>query len=405
MALALLGQLAGRAQTENVNLIRTAPYPAYREPERMRYNLKWGKAIGRFRASLQTEYNDNLTLSERNAESDLLFEPIVGVGFLLPLSKANILQLDLDAGYQSYLSHPELNTLTIAPNSRIDYRVIVNKVAVTFHDMFTIQSDPISRPELGGASAGNASEFRRLNNVTGVLADWRFTKQLGLLAGYDYLIDRALSGEFQSLDRDDHTFSGGIYDVLSPRWTVGLNGAYSFSEYLQPTHNNSTSQSVGPFVTWQPSHFLTVDAGVSYSVTTFDRSGSIVDQTDFSGMTFQISAKHRLNSRMTQSLHLSKGTQQGFLSNFTEIFVAQHNFSARVSRAATLSTGMTYEDFAASGGGGEAGYRVLLNIGAAYKVLKNWDLGLNYAWALKDSNAPGNDYLQNRVGLNVTRNF
>jgi hypothetical protein len=163
--------------------------------------------------------------------------------------------------------------------------------------------------------------------------------------------------------------------------------------------------SAGPFVTWQPSHFLTVDAGVSYSVITFDGSGSLTDQTDFRGMTFQISAKHRLNSRMTQSLHLSRGTQQGFQSNFTELFVAQHNFSARVSKAARLTTGITYENFAASGGDGDDGYRVLLNIGAAYKVLKNWDLGLNYAWAMKDSTAPGNDYLQNRVGLNVTRNF
>src|SRR5687767_10260455 len=54
---------------------RSSPAPAFTEPEPARYNIKIGRMNARFRGSLQTEFIDNIALSENNPEADIAFNP------------------------------------------------------------------------------------------------------------------------------------------------------------------------------------------------------------------------------------------------------------------------------------------------------------------------------------------
>jgi hypothetical protein len=67
------------------------------------------------------------------------------VGFLWPVSREHVLQLDFGFGYRWYLNHPAIQTVRLAPNSRIDYRIFIKDVKINLHEALTIQADPILR--------------------------------------------------------------------------------------------------------------------------------------------------------------------------------------------------------------------------------------------------------------------
>jgi hypothetical protein len=140
-------------------------YPRYYATPPRDYNLRWGKVTGRLHGSVQAEFNDNINLADSGGESDLSFAPLIGVGFLWPISDNNVLEFDITAGYRFYLDHPELNTFSISPDTRLNYQIRVLKAQVTLHDRFSIQVDPLSRPELSGT--GNVFNYQRLNNSSG----------------------------------------------------------------------------------------------------------------------------------------------------------------------------------------------------------------------------------------------
>src|SRR5688572_32581432 len=90
---------------------RSQPYPSYYSAGPRDYNLKWGKVTGRLYGSVQAEFNDNINLSDVNAKSDISLAPLIGIGFMWPLSENNVLEFDIGVGYRAFLKHSELNTI------------------------------------------------------------------------------------------------------------------------------------------------------------------------------------------------------------------------------------------------------------------------------------------------------
>src|SRR5437764_113866 len=61
---------------------QTAPYPIFYSAAPRNYNLKWGNITGRLFGSIQTEYNDNINLSQEAPRQDVIISPNFGIGFL-----------------------------------------------------------------------------------------------------------------------------------------------------------------------------------------------------------------------------------------------------------------------------------------------------------------------------------
>lgn len=385
--------------------LHASTYPVMSNPEPSRYNLKWGKLIARFHASVDGEFTDNLNLSSRNREADVSFGPNFEVGFLWPVSRNNSLQLDLGTGYRWYVNHPAVATFNLAPNSRIDYRIYADNVQISLHDSFSIQADPTSRPDLDGSTGGNTINFRRLENTSGVTAEWRPLRQLGVFAGYDVFLDRSLSGQFTSIDRNDQTFTAGTTYDLSARWTVGLKGAYTFTDYLQNIQNDATSYTLGPVFVFKPSPFLSIDALAGYSVSTFTSSGTIADRSDFRGFTGQLGVHHIVNSRTSQDFRISQGRDLALGNNFYEILALSYGIDFRLRRNLTFHSQLTYEHSRTSGPAGETANRYLAYLGAGLQFSSHWKASLGYTLSLKDSNQVFRDYTQNRVTFQLVRQF
>ena len=394
---------AVHAQVDREFLPQTMPYPVYRTPERAHYNLKWGNLTGRFSLGVQSEFNDNINLSETNPIADISVGPRFGIGFLYPISKEHVLQFDIGMGYRWYLNNPSVSSINILPNSVLSHTAYIGDVKLNFHDYLSAVSSPVEFGPFG--RTGNLVDFNRLVNTVGMNFDWQLDKDTALHGGYDYTIDRSLSSQFTNLDRDDHSFSLGINRRISPRTTVGLFSGYTMSYYRRDTQNDGTSFTVGP--TWSHilSPFVTLHASAGFTSSEYDNSGTVFDPSNFGGVTFQFGAKHRINKHSSQDLRLARHVGLGFGSNFTDTWSAQYHYNTQFSARTVVNTTFAYEYLEASGFAGERANRFLWTLSSGWRLTRRWSLGAAYTLAIKDSDAAGGDYVQNRLTLDMNYHF
>jgi hypothetical protein len=396
--------IAANGAQPDAFLMRSSPAPTYVEPAPQDYNLKFGRLKARFHGSIQSEYSDNINLEDSNPSSDVFFYPNIGVGFQWPISARNILEFNLGFGYRAYVDNPQLNSLQVTPDSRLLYQMRIGKVNVLLRDNFTLQVDPLTRPDISG-TGGTLIDFKRINNDIGLQAEWQARKNLALVGSYDYVMDRTLNRQFQSLDRDDHTFAFGGYSNFGPAWNVGLNNSLTLTEYQQRIQNDGYSYSVGPQVTLKATRFITIDTTVSYTISKYDQTGTITDRSDFSGVSFSLGVKHNLNSRFSHNLRAGKSISPGFGSNFNELSVLQYGVNWRLNSFLNVNSTFSYEHLDASGAAGERADRYLWYVGSGWQVARRWSIGVGYGFAWKNSDQPARDYQQNRVTIDLTHQF
>ncbi|MEI7728145.1 MAG: hypothetical protein WCO56_01140 [Verrucomicrobiota bacterium] len=394
---------AALAQTDRPYLMQTMPYPVYSYPEPANYNLKWGKLIARIEGNVQFEFNDNINLAKEGRIADISIAPMVTVGFILPTSRENVLTFDVGFGYRWYLNTPSVSSLNLAPRSRLDYRIFMDDVQINLHDNFTIHSDPLTQVYVKGQAA-QPLKFRRFINTVGAIGEWRPWRQWGFLAGYDYTLDRSLSSEFLDLDYDSHTFMLGAYYMPSSRFTVGLNGSVSLIYFRNGVQNDGGNWNVGPFATWQVTQFISLDASLSYTETFFGDSGLLPDRSNYQGLSFQLSARHRMNSTTTQTLRVGHSIGTGYGGNYTENWGIQYSLITRLTRGVSLNSMLSYDHYRVSQKGGDYGDRYLVYLGTGLQLDRKWDMGLGYTFSWNESGL-GYGYYQNRVVIDLHRKF
>ncbi len=382
---------------------RTPYYPSFYSEDPRDYNLRWGKVTGRLRGSLQTEYNDNVNLSDAEKKGDVIISPFVGIGFLWPVSEKNVLQFDLGAGYRVYLDNSDLNSLLISPDSRLNYQIRVLDAEINIHDQFAVQVDPLSRPELSGGT--EVLDYHRFNNDAGFTVNWNMVRDMTLFGGYNYMIDRSLNDDFIELDRDDHVFHIAAYRGFNSRLNAGIRSSYVVTQYVEPIQNDGNTFAIGPHVIAQLTDFITADGGISYTISDYRQTGTIADTSDFEGFTFFGGLEHRMNSRTSHYLRADRSIIPGFGSNFTDLYSVQYGISVRATSAITLKGPFVFEDLTSSGEISENSNRYLWYLGSNVRISRTWTAGLAYSFGLKESNFPDRDYTQNRVTLDITRHF
>lgn len=396
------------AQVGEDFLSRTGPTPPYRSPQPHRYNLKWGDLTGRLTATAVAEFNDNINLSQNNPVADISFGPEIGFGFLYPISDRNVLQLDVGVGYRWYLNSPDVSSITVSPrsSSRLDYYLYFEEGRVNFHDIFYVQISPVDIAALGPGVGGgvNLSKFQRFVNTAGISSDWRPAKQWVFYAGYDYTLDRSLNGSFASLDRDDHTFSSGVNYVANSRLTVGAYSAFTYTVYRQDVQNNGWNFSIGPRMSYQMTKFVSLEASAGWTTSDYFNNGSITDTSNFSSFTYQGGIRHTINKRTEHSLRGGRSLGLGYGSNFTDTYTLQYSIRWLASQGVSIYGTTAYEHIQVSNRG-EAADRILFNLGTGFQLSRRWNLGVNYTFSTKDSNLVGNNYVQNRLTLDLTRQF
>lgn len=385
-------------------ILQSNPLPMYQPKFEPDYNLKWGPLMAHFQGGIGTEFNDNITLANSNRDADLSFSPNLNLGFIYPLNADHLLKLNIGAGYRFYLDRSDLNSIQLTPDSRLDYRFRVGPADILVYETFYVQADPVSRPELSGVNQVDTGLFRRFNNVAGFRVELPIIKRTRMVGGYDHILDRSLTDAYKDIDRMDHIFSANVYHTLNSRMTVGLGSTYTIIDFSRKVQNDGHTISVGPTFTVKLGRFVDLDLGLNYTSSEYDQTGSVSDRSDFSGVTWNASLNHQLNSKMMHYLRVQKTVNPGLGSNFTEQMGLQYGLVWRARSSMTFNSSFMYEMIDISGGGEESD-RFLWYFSTGLALSRQLTAQIAYALALKESNISDRNYFQNRLTLDLRYDF
>jgi hypothetical protein len=370
--------------------------------ERIPYNLMTGPIKYRVSATFGIEYNDNINLSDNNAESDVIFHPQVNIDAIWPVTQINTLRLDIGLGYAFYINHSDQDTngILLSPGSQIAFDVFIGDFRINFHDRFSLQQDPIDELQVS-----NVVDYGRFENAAGVSVMWDLNKAV-LTLGYDHYTYIATNSDFDYLDRNAEEIVGSASFAVTNTTSVGLESSFVTTYYNKNVLNDSNNYSIGAFVETQLTNYLKLRFAAGYQMIDFDNTGSVFDSMDSDDYYANVLISHRLNAAITQTLAAGHESQLGINSNFISLNYIRHTVTWNVIRDTLLSTEVFYEDADDSGGFlGEHLHRYGGAVTLGYQLTPHVTLGLRYQFTKKDSNIPERDYVQNRVSLDATYSF
>ena len=367
------------------------------------YNLQLGPVLAKLSASLGLEFNDNITLSESNRESDLIVRPSLGANVVWQVSELNALRLDLGIGYAAYVSHSQFNTqgLLIAPQSALAFDVYIGDFRITLFDQFSLLQNPVDEIDLA-----NVGRFPRFENAAGITVLWDLNKVI-LIGGYTHYNFVSLESNFSYLDRWEEQFflSGSLRatDTVS----VGVRATGGIVDYNQNFNNDSAWYSFGPFLESQITPYIHVSLEGGYQGGSFNSGGLNGDTSNLDTVYARLQMTHRVNRYVTETFDIGRDAMLGFTTNTTELSYVRYGAIWRVNSKATLALEAFYEHGLDSPSDFESERVNRYGVGANldYRLGQHFTTSLGYWFVDRKSDLPDRSYYQNRVLWGITYDF
>ena len=392
-------------------------------PEESEEKDKYNFAIGPMRFSLAAglglEFNDNIYLSDKNRESDLILRPSLTIDSSWKLSETNTLRLGVELSYAKYFDHDDLDTdgILISPTSELAFTFEIGAVKVTIRDRGSYQEDTYNVPVLS-----DVVHYRRAENQIGIELDWAINQNVMLVGGYDHFNLWTFDEEFSADERAVDTFFLKPSYQITPTVKAGVVGAFSAINFQEDVRQDGSNVLVGPFVEWKLSEVMTVYVEGGFQDLSFDGSSNFdkeflkgltkeertlfKDDEDSSSWYVKFELNHQANDYFSQRLSGSKTSEIGIGSDFYELYHIEYsadwkNFFANTEFSPTLF----FEHYETSGFGGEEANRFGAALGVRYNLTNSITLGLDYRFIWKDSNLEDADYYQNLAFLSIYYKF
>lgn len=388
--------------------------------------IAWGRGRVSLSTSVEFSYTDNAVQSTGGSATsdDFVIAPQIGVDVYQQVTESSNLSFSLGVGYRYSLNYDDLTQFNVLPLGSLNYTLIVGDVLITIFDR--ISSPPMIRQEIVGNGTPTGVDFNRIENQIGISSAWSITESTSVSGMYGYTIDRGLSDRYAILNRSIHMVNAGVYRRLSPYWTTGVSAQASKSTFQQGFQNGSTSYGLGPLVSFRPSPFITISAGVQYTIMNFSQGGQVTDTSEFDGLTWQGTVTHMLTETINHGVTFSSGVNSGLGSNFTESTMVQYNLAWRFHERMGLNCGLDYSTFKQSNASsGQAiivtptgsfivpisfisndeGSQYGAHLGTAYQLTDRANLGLSYTYMKRDSRFAERSFGVNTVTLNVNYRF
>jgi hypothetical protein len=367
------------------------------------YNLQLGPVLAKFSASLGLEFNDNITLSENNRESDLIVRPALYANVAWQVSELNALRLDLGIGYAAYASHSEFDTqsLLIAPQSALAFDLYIGDFRITFFDQFSLLQNPVDEIDLA-----NVGRFPRFENAAGITVLWDLNKVI-LIGGYTHYNFESLDSNFSYLDRneDQFVFSGSVRAANT--LSVGARVTGGLVNYNHNFNNDSAWYSFGPFLETQITPYIHVSLEGGYQGGSFNTGGLNNDTSGLSTLYARLQITHRVNRYITETLDTGRDAQLGFTTNTTELTYVRYGAIWRVNSKASLAFEAFYEHGLDSPSDFESERVNRYGVGANldYRLGRHFTTSLGYWFIDRRSDLADRSYYQNRVLWAITYDF
>ena len=226
----------------------------------MAYTVKDGDFILQITPSLEVDWNDNVTLTKTDPESDVILTPLISLNAMYPISARNLLTLSIDGGYDDYLDHDDLSRWYLGSGSELSFDVYIKDFVINLHDRFHYTQDSAQE-----AAVANTGSYGTYGNTAGLSGTWDL-EDIVLTLGYDHQNTESTSSQFNNMDGSSEMGLARAGLKLLPTLTAGVEGSTSFTTYEEALLNDYQSYSAGVYGEWQPGSFLTVDPRIGYTI-------------------------------------------------------------------------------------------------------------------------------------------
>lgn len=361
------------------------------------YNIKLGDLRIRLNSSATTEATDNVNLSDRNQQSDVILRPQAGGTFFYPVTERNALNLTVGAGYSFYLNRSDLNRYFITPGSEFSFDLFVGDCLLNLHDRFSVSQEATQNPAAPGGN--NIGTF---NNSTGISAQWDL-HDLILSAGYDYALARSTTAGFDQQDSTTHAVHASSGFRLNSFSVLSLDLGTSVIE--RKIQNGGRQYNAGLSYRSQLTEYLSVRAATGYNLTQLDAPPLAGGQRNLDAFYGSLGVQHRVNRIVSYSLEAGRDIQIGFSSDVLDLYFARLQASWNLIRKISLSTQLSYEWGQETGGAGDKLTRYGGGLGLGRALTEKLGASLSYNFLNRISDTPGRDYWENRVTLSLTYAF
>jgi hypothetical protein len=402
-SLSAAGQDALRLATQEQQVYSDLQRSAEQVTTRPEGNTRWGPVDAVFSLSLSGGYNDNVDLSATDKEGSFFVSPFGSAQIYWQPTDTSSLALNVGVGYQVYFDQPQLNQLTISPNSAISYSILVGSVRLRFSDVMSYSLNPV---DVGGVSG--VSSYGGLQNSLNLSADFELRKAI-LTVGYNHynFVSTAAASDPQDLGSD--SLYARMSFVLNPAFSLGPEIAGGDTRHTEQLLNDSYNISGGGFVRWDPSDKLHLNVRLGYAYYEFVANGVLPPPAPNSSFYGNLAISHNMTAAISHSLSAGHQLETGYQaanSDAVELTFIRYQINLDVLRDVSINAGVSFNHGEEFGGISDETYDQLLVVaGAGYQLTKHITTSLTYQYTTKSSDVPANDYSQNSAWLTLSYAF
>ncbi len=351
--------------------------------------------------SLGLDWNDNINISKTNAQPDFILRPQVQLDASYPITRNNMLSLNVGAGYEQYLEHDQYSTWFLQSGTELSFDIYVKDFWFNLHDRAQYVQDTSQQPALSGTA-----NYATINNTAGLSATWDLN-QGTLSAGYDHKNVISTSEQYNSQDSAaEMVFARAGLDVYSGV-TIGIEGTGAYTTYAQTVLNNNNAYSAGLYADWELGKYFHIQPRGGYTIIQFQHTSQSIQTSDLNSWYADLNLTHKATDAIDYAFDAGREVQAGIQSDVIEDWYVRPSLRWNVNQNLNLHASFSYEH-GQQGAGNVTGNLTETydwygtEVGASYPILKKVSLGLNYRLTLRSSNIATDEYTQNLVSLTLT---
>ena len=368
-------------------------------------SLRAGPVLLNPGAYVGVTYDNNINTSQEAPKSDTSIHAGVSLGFDWPATENSHVQLASQFGYVTYLEHTRSDSIEIAPNSALTWNVSFKDGTLTFYDQFDYSDEVITLPSVSGLNS-----LPRLENTLGAKVQWSPNKWQ-FEAGLSHADFLSTDSTFNYLNRGSEYFSLRGAWSFADSTQAGLEFSASQTDYQLSSQSDSTSYSLGPFLNWNVTKFITLNISGGPTIYRFDTAGPLQPASTLTSYYFDFELSHQLTDFITQQLttrrSVSLGYQKG--NQYTELFSLTYSINWLATRNATVELSLTYENgyqpLAQPSTVIENFNRVGVSTGMSYRLTEKLNGGVHFSHWDRNSNIFGNNYSEDSISFQMNYSF
>lgn len=397
---------AGAQEALNVPLFgERAAIKRRRALENLPYNLKLGPVSVLLDAGLSVELNDNITLSETDRQQDVILSPQITATAVWPVTVRNTLSLNVTAGYESYLVHPEYSQFVVQPGSSVSFDVYIDDFIVTFYNQFSYTKNP-NGPQ-GVVSQGGISgvaQYGGIYNNVGFGVNW-YLNELLLSFNYDHFNFISSVQQFDYLSRGTDTIltRATFLPRSGVQWGPELGGGHN--QYSENILNSSWNFTGGAFLDWTVSEHLNLVARGGYSQYYFSSGGQVGSTPNNNGFYLTLNVNQTVNDSISHGLSGGRSIDLGVTSDLTDLLFVRYSASFDLIRNVRMQAYLTYEHGRDVGGSTQIYDLSGGSLSFWYQPTRKLRTVMRYSLSHQSSSIPSGGYLQNVLALEASYRF